>query len=127
MPIYDYECSKCGEVRERIAGLNDKRLKCPKCGGTANRIITASGHFCSNEDAGWIKSVLEVVDTGPDASASDRRFAKNPTRANYKRWMKDKGLRPLESGERTKPPATDTSSLEKKVMERHIKRNRIEI
>jgi len=34
MPLYQYECEKCGhkfEVQRKI-GESDKELKCPKCG-----------------------------------------------------------------------------------------------
>ena len=35
MPVYEYECAKCGTVMEVLekAGSN-KRHKCPKCGST---------------------------------------------------------------------------------------------
>ncbi|NIT14142.1 MAG: zinc ribbon domain-containing protein, partial [Candidatus Dadabacteria bacterium] len=34
MPIYEYECKKCGDVIEAIQGFNDKPLrKHNECGG----------------------------------------------------------------------------------------------
>jgi putative FmdB family regulatory protein len=124
MPIYDYECMKCGHVRERYANTNTKYLKCPKCQGNSKRIITASGVYMGNNDADWLKSVREVVG---DETREGREFKRNPTRANHKAWMKRKGLRPYEPGEPIKPSAPDTSGIHKKVLERHIKRNRLEI
>lgn len=125
-PIYDFECAACGKTIEAIEDIETKAIEC-ECGATALRIITASGVHLGNEDAsGWVKSVLEVVDK--DSSAPHvRDFLKDPTRRNYKRWMKGEGLRPLEPGERTKPPPTDTSRIHQKVWERHRKRKRIEI
>jgi putative FmdB family regulatory protein len=34
MPIYEYECKKCGEKFEKIRSVNsdDNELTCPKCG-----------------------------------------------------------------------------------------------
>jgi putative FmdB family regulatory protein len=34
MPIYEYECKKCGEKFELRRGFNDldEEIKCPKCG-----------------------------------------------------------------------------------------------
>ena len=127
MPIYDYECHLCSYTWEVIEGTKERVRCCPSCGDRATRIISASGQYCANEDADWIKSVVEVVDKGDSATAMDRRFAKNPTRANYKRWMKSRGLRPYEPGERTKPPPPDDSAIRRKVLERHMARNRIEI
>jgi putative FmdB family regulatory protein len=47
MPLYDYQCKKCGEtfevnatIKEKVAGL---KLVCPKCGGhEARQLITAA-------------------------------------------------------------------------------------
>ena len=34
MPIYEYECQKCGHHLEKRQGINDKPLvRCPKCKG----------------------------------------------------------------------------------------------
>lgn len=124
MPIYDYECSKCGHIRERYANVNTKYLKCPKCQGSSKRLISASGVYTGNQDADWIKSVREVVG---DETREGREFKRDPTRANYKRWMKKKGLRPYEPGERTKPERPDDSAIQRQVIDRHFKRKRIEI
>ena len=34
MPIYEYECKKCGEKFEARRGMSDSdaEIKCPKCG-----------------------------------------------------------------------------------------------
>ena len=41
MPIYDFKCDITGEVVEKIAGYDDKKIPC-KCGGTLNRQISTS-------------------------------------------------------------------------------------
>ena len=42
MPIYEYECRKCGAHTEAFQKLNDKPLtKCRKCGGKLERKISA--------------------------------------------------------------------------------------
>jgi putative FmdB family regulatory protein len=52
MPIYEYQCGKCGEIIERIQGMNDKpSVKCPECGGKATRKIS-SGTFVL-KGSGW--------------------------------------------------------------------------
>ncbi len=34
MPIYEFNCNKCGEEFEEIVGMSDKETPpCPKCGG----------------------------------------------------------------------------------------------
>ena len=41
MPIYEYECRKCGEEFESFRGLfeNDKKVACPVCGEKGPRRI----------------------------------------------------------------------------------------
>ena len=45
MPIYDFECRKCGEIimlTLTISEYEKKRRKCPKCGSVKlERIITS--------------------------------------------------------------------------------------
>lgn len=124
MPIYDYECSKCGKIRERFANMDTRYLKCPKCGGNSKRIISAAGVYTGNDDATWLKSVREVVGS---ETREGRAFLKDPSRSNYKRWMNKKGLRPLESNEPMKPPPPDMTGIQRKVLENWQKRNRIEV
>lgn len=43
MPIYEYSCSKCGEVIERIQKFSDPPLKKHSgCGGTLTKLISQS-------------------------------------------------------------------------------------
>jgi putative FmdB family regulatory protein len=44
MPIYEYECKKCGKTIEVIQKMSDAPLKKhAKCGGTLTKLISASG------------------------------------------------------------------------------------
>jgi putative FmdB family regulatory protein len=41
MPIYEYECSKCGKVFEVFQRITEDPLtKCKSCEGTVNRLIS---------------------------------------------------------------------------------------
>ena len=43
MPIYEYECIKCGEVEEIFQKFSDKPLKkCRHCSGRLNKLISQS-------------------------------------------------------------------------------------
>ena len=129
MPIYDFECRKCGHIQEVFTSMSNcnRSVVCIQCGGRSKHIITMSGVHLGNEDAqGWVKSVLEVVDKDNKAPHV-QNFIKDPTRKNYKAWMKGEGLRPLEPGERTKPKPRDYSKFGEKLFRRHQQRNRIEI
>lgn len=42
MPLYEYECSKCGNLFEKIQKLSDPHVKsCPKCKGKVRRLLSA--------------------------------------------------------------------------------------
>src|SRR5215813_4762989 len=42
MPLYEYQCKKCGHRFEKIQKFSDKPLKkCPECGGPVEQVISA--------------------------------------------------------------------------------------
>ena len=42
MPLYEYQCKKCGHRFEKIQKFSDKPIKkCPECGGPVEQIISA--------------------------------------------------------------------------------------
>src|SRR3954471_8709200 len=44
MPIYEYQCAKCGKTIEVIQKMSDKPLKKhEQCGGGLTKLISASG------------------------------------------------------------------------------------
>lgn len=123
MPLYDFECP-CGRVFEAIANVDEDTRPC-ECGKQAKRIISASGHFCGNEDADWIRSVRLVVDKRGGAHCQE--FLQNPTRSNYKAWMKGEGLRPLEDNEPMRPPKFDHAGHMEKVLRAYKRRTALEV
>jgi putative FmdB family regulatory protein len=125
MPIYDFECEECGEVTEWIVDSSVIKADCPECKGKARKIFTASGEYLGNQDAGWLKTVTDVMDKN-STSPHVQTFLKNPTRANYKNWMKSEGRRPLEPGEPIrKGKPVDEAKIRKEVWQRHLDRKRI--
>jgi putative FmdB family regulatory protein len=42
MPLYEYQCKKCGHRFERIQKFSDRPVKkCPECGGAVEQVISA--------------------------------------------------------------------------------------
>lgn len=52
MPLYDYRCDDCLEIRERIAKVDDVLLDCDRCGGITKRIFS-SGYYI-NPDIDYV-------------------------------------------------------------------------
>jgi putative FmdB family regulatory protein len=52
MPIYEYQCSKCGNIEEAIQKFSDKPLsKCRRCSGRLSRLISQSTFHLKG--SGW--------------------------------------------------------------------------
>ena len=53
MPIYEYQCSECGQKKEALQKLSDPPLKdCPACGKpTLTKLISAAGFQLKG--SGW--------------------------------------------------------------------------
>jgi putative FmdB family regulatory protein len=42
VPLYEYQCAKCGKRTEKIESVSGPHLKrCPLCGGKVERMVTA--------------------------------------------------------------------------------------
>lgn len=55
MPIYEYECTKCGEIEEAIQKFSDKQLyKCRFCSGKLRKLI--SHNSFQLKGSGWYAS-----------------------------------------------------------------------
>jgi len=131
MPLYDWECENCGEIFEEMASFDREYIPCPHCHITedhvysvsmAKKIISVSSGFF-RPDAPWLETVREVV----DKEATDlptRRFLETPNRRNHREWMKARGVRPYEEGERPIPRERepDYKAVAEKLLKRHKER-----
>lgn len=54
MPVYEYECGKCGKHFEELQKVSDKPLKkCKFCGGGVQRLISQTSFTLKG--GGWYK------------------------------------------------------------------------
>lgn len=52
MPIYEYECEKCGHIHEAMQKMSDKPLsRCPQCSGKLHKLISQSAFHLKG--SGW--------------------------------------------------------------------------
>jgi putative FmdB family regulatory protein len=69
MPLYEYECSKCGKHFERIEKFSGPNLKkCPNCGGRVERLLSAPA--IQFKGGGWY-----VTDYGRSSGAASSKQA----------------------------------------------------
>ena len=83
MPLYEYECQKCGRRTEKIEPVSGPHLKkCPHCGGKVERAITAPA--IQFKGSGWYvtdyagKSAAKES-TGAEASSTEKSEKKDGT------------------------------------------------
>jgi putative FmdB family regulatory protein len=77
MPLYEYECEKCGHRFEKIQKFSDRMVKkCPKCGGKVEQMISAPA--VQFKGSGWYvtdyanKSQAPASDSGKDSKNEDK-------------------------------------------------------
>lgn len=52
MPVYEYECTECGEVEEALQKISEPPLKeCPRCKGQLKKLISQSTFHLKG--SGW--------------------------------------------------------------------------
>ena len=93
MPIYEYECTKCGEIEEVFQKFSDKPLnKCRHCSGKLHKLISQStfhlkgtGWYVtdyaskSKTNASTSKKKPDKTSTEKASSTPDKKSAKKAT------------------------------------------------
>jgi len=68
MPLYEYQCKKCGHRFERIQRFSDPLVKkCPECGGKVEQVISAPA--VQFKGSGWY--VTDYAKKPAAAASSD--------------------------------------------------------
>ena len=86
MPLYEYQCKKCGHRFERIQKFSDPDPKrCPQCGGKIERMLHAPA--VQFKGAGWYVTDYagKGKPAGKDEGAADSSAAKSDAPAGEKK------------------------------------------
>lgn len=78
MALYEYACSKCNHNFERIMKRGARAPRCPECGGSTRRLISAPAiHF---KGSGWY--ITDYARKGKDGGkeSDDRAKATDSTK-----------------------------------------------
>ena len=82
MPIYEYECSKCGKTIEVIQKFSDKPLKKHEgCGGSLTKLISAAAF--QFKGTGWY--VTDYARKGSNAGSNSNSGETKETSSNEKK------------------------------------------
>ena len=72
MPLYEYQCKKCGHRFEKIQKFSAKQVKkCPECGGPVEQTISAPA--VQVKGSGWyVTDYDRKSQTASDAGSKDK-------------------------------------------------------
>ncbi len=77
MPIYEYKCTKCGEVFEAFQKINDKPLShCKFCKGPVEKLISHSSFQLKG--SGWyLTDYARKSQSSPSTESSTKKNGKS--------------------------------------------------
>ena len=80
MPIYEYQCQKCGEIEETLQKFSDKPLtKCKFCCGKLQKLVSHSSFHLKG--SGWY--VTDYANRSKDTgSAKEKKSEKSAQSKN---------------------------------------------
>ena len=83
MPLYEYQCKKCGHRFEKIQKFSDKPIKkCPECGGLVEQTISAPA--VQFKGSGWYVTDYAKKSHAPAASDSGSKDSKDSKKEDKK-------------------------------------------
>jgi putative FmdB family regulatory protein len=87
MPLYEYECKKCGHRFEKIQKFSDKMVKkCPECGGQVEQMISAPA--VQFKGSGWYVTDYAKKSSSPgssgDSASKDKKDEKSKSEGGSK-------------------------------------------
>jgi putative FmdB family regulatory protein len=76
MPLYEYQCKKCGHRFEKIQKFSDKPVKkCPECGGAVEQTISAPA--VQFKGSGWyVTDYARKSNTTSDSGSKETKESK---------------------------------------------------
>lgn len=108
MPIYEYQCGKCGEQHEIIQKFSDSpKRKCPSCGALRLKKLISAPAFHLKGD-GWY--VTDFRDRGKKKKDKADGEAKADGKNKADKPEKKDASSKSETKSDTKPAAGDTKS-----------------
>ena len=88
MPLYEYQCKKCGHRFEKIQKFSDKMVKkCPECGGPVEQMISAPA--VQFKGSGWYVTDYAKKSSSPGSSGDSGSKDKSDDKSKSEGSSKD--------------------------------------
>jgi putative FmdB family regulatory protein len=115
MPLYEYQCQKCGHRFERIQKFSDAMVKkCPDCGGKVEQMISAPA--VQFKGSGWyVTDYAKKPSSGSSSKAEAEKKADSKSDSakdsgkdsgSKESGLKDSGAKGKDSGPKKEAKAT---------------------
>ena len=112
MPLYEYQCEKCGHRFEKIQKFSDKMVKkCPECGGRVEQMISAPA--VQFKGSGWYVTDYAKKSDAPASSteAADSKDSKKEEKSKSEEFCQ---------GKFSKDSSSKESSSKEKLQQRRV-------
>ena len=119
MPLYEYECKKCGHRFEKIQKFSDRMVKkCPECGGQVEQMISAPA--VQFKGSGWYVTDYAKKSSSPGSSGDSSSKEKKDDKSKSDSASKDSSAKDSSSSSK-ESSSKESSSKESSSSERSSK------
>src|SRR4029077_20579229 len=112
MPLYEYECKKCGHRFEKIQKFSDKMVKkCPECGGQVEQMLSAPA--VQVKGSGWYVTDYAKKSSSPGSSGTDSSKEKKDDKPKSDAASKESASKDSSSKDSSSKESSSTASPSK--------------
>jgi putative FmdB family regulatory protein len=112
MPLYEYECKKCGHRFEKIQKFSDKMVKkCPECGGQVEQMISAPA--VQFKGSGWYVTDYAKKPSSAGSSSGDSSKDKKDDKPKSDGASKESSSKDSSSKDGSSKESSSTASSSK--------------
>ena len=109
MPLYEYQCKKCGHRFEKIQKFSDKMVKkCPECGGPVEQMISAPA--VQFKGSGWYVTDYAKKSSSPGSSGDSGSKDKSDDKSKSDGSSKDSSTKDSSKDASSKAGSSKESS-----------------